>query len=190
MQAPSGTHEHPELRRADLDADPIEQFRRWFADAEAAGVSLANAIALATSTADGAPSVRHVLLRGITGEGFVFYSNHASRKGRDLAANPRGSFAVFWRELDRQVCVRGRVRELPPEASDEYFGARPREAQIGAWASRQSEPIADRDALEQRLREATDRFGDARGAPAVVLGRLPPGARRARVLAGAPVPAA
>lgn len=160
MHAPSGSHEHPELRRADLDPDPIAQFRVWFADAEAAGIPLANAIALATATADGAPSVRHVLLRGITDEGFAFFTNHGSRKGRDLAANPRGSFAVLWRELDRQVCVRGRVAELAPEASDEYFASRPREAQIGAWASRQSEAIADRSALEGRLREATERFGD------------------------------
>jgi pyridoxamine 5'-phosphate oxidase len=158
MQAPSGTHEHEELRRTDLDPDPIVQFRRWFADADAAEVPLANAIALATADADGVPSVRHVLLRGIAEDGFVFYTNRSSRKGQELALNPHGAFAVLWRELDRQICVRGPVRELADEASDGYFATRPREAQIGAWASRQSEPIRDRDELEERLAAATERF--------------------------------
>jgi len=158
MQASSGAHDHGALRRRDLDPDPIEQFRRWLADAERAGVAMANAIALATADAGGAPSVRHVLLRGIQPDGFVFFTNHASRKGRDLAGNPLASFTTLWRELDRQVCVRGRVTQTPPAASDDYFASRPREAQIGAWASRQSEPITDRAALEQRLSEATARF--------------------------------
>ena len=158
MQAPSGTHAHDSLRRADLDPDPIEQFRAWLADADAAGVPLANAIAVATADGEGAPSVRHVLLRGIETDGFVFYTNHASRKGRELAENPRAAFTVLWRELDRQICVRGQVASLPDADSDAYFATRPREAQIGAWASRQSEPIADRAALEQRLTDATERF--------------------------------
>ena len=158
MQAPSGTHEHAELRRADLDPDPIAQFRTWLAEADAADVPLANAIALATADAANAPSVRHVLLRGIGAEGFTFFTNYDSRKGRELAANPRGAFTVLWRELDRQVNVRGAVRRLPDEDSDAYFEGRPREAQIGAWASRQSEPLRDRDELEQHLADATERF--------------------------------
>lgn len=158
MEAPSGTHEHIALRRDDLDPDPIAQFRAWFADADAADVALANAIALATVDADGAPSVRHVLLRGVTDDGFVFYTNRSSRKGRELAANPRAAFTLLWRELDRQVSVRGAVRELVDVDSDAYFASRPREAQIGAWASRQSEPIEDRAALERRLDEAAARF--------------------------------
>jgi len=164
MQAPTGIHEHVALRRADLDADPIAQFRAWLAEADAAGVPLANAMALATADADGAPSVRHVLLRGVEPEGFVFYTNHASRKGRELAENPRASCTVLWRELDRQVCVRGHVVQVPDAISDAYFATRPREAQIGAWASRQSEPLADRDELERRLADVSDRF-DGDGVP-------------------------
>ena len=161
MEAPSGAHAHGALRRTDLAEDPIAQFRAWLAEADAVGVPFANAIALATADADGAPSVRHVLLRGVESEGFIFYTNHASRKGRELADNPRAAFTVLWRELDRQVCVRGRVNEIPDEASDAYFATRPREAQIGAWASRQSETLANREELEQRLIEATERFRDA-----------------------------
>jgi pyridoxamine 5'-phosphate oxidase len=160
MQAPSGTHAHGALRRSNLAEDPIAQFRTWLVEADAADVPFANAIALATAAADGAPSVRHVLLRGVEPEGFIFYTNHASRKGRELADNPRAAFTVLWRELDRQVCVRGRVNEISGEASDAYFATRPREAQIGAWASRQSETLANREELEQRLLEATERFTD------------------------------
>jgi pyridoxamine 5'-phosphate oxidase len=158
IQAPSGTHDHGPLNAEDLAADPIVQFRSWLSVADAQGVPLANAIALATADADGAPSVRHVLLRGIEDDGFVFFTNHASRKGRELAANARASFTVLWRELDRQVCVRGTVRELDPDASDAYFATRPRDAQVGAWASRQSEPMADRADLERRIAETEERF--------------------------------
>ena len=158
MQAPSGTHDHGPLRAEDLDPDPIEQFRTWLAAADAAGVPLANAIALATADAAGATSVRHVLLRGIADDGFVFFTNHASRKGQDLAVNPRAAFTVLWRELDRQVTVRGHVTQLTAAASDEYFATRPRDAQLGAWASRQSEPMAERADLERRLQESAERF--------------------------------
>jgi pyridoxamine 5'-phosphate oxidase len=138
--------DHP-LSEHDLDPDPIAQFRRWFEEAEAAGIHLANAIALATADALGVPSVRHVLLRGFDERGFVFYTNHESRKGRHLAENPRASFAAFWRELDRQICVAGTVTPTSAEESDAYFASRPREARIGAWASRQSTPIRSRDEL-------------------------------------------
>jgi pyridoxamine 5'-phosphate oxidase len=158
MQAPSGTHEHRDLRRADLDPDPIVQFRSWFAEADTAEVPLANAIAVATADATGYPSVRHVLLRGIRDDGFVFYTNHGSRKGRELSQNPRAAFTVLWRELDRQISVRGHTDQLADEDADAYFASRPREAQIGAWASRQSEPLRDRAELEERLRVATERF--------------------------------
>ena len=161
MQAPSGVHEHGALRRSDLDHDPIAQFRGWLADADSAGVPLANAIALATVDADGTPSVRHVLLRGIEPDGFVFYTNHSSRKGRALAADPRAAFTVLWRELDRQICVRGRVERVANPTSDAYFASRPREAQVGAWASRQSERLTDRTQLEGQLAKATERFRGA-----------------------------
>jgi pyridoxamine 5'-phosphate oxidase len=161
MQAPSGTHAHGPLHAADLHPDPIEQFRVWLASADASGVGLANAIALASADAAGSPSVRHVLLRGITGEGFVFYTNRSSRKGRDLAENPRGAFTVLWRELDRQVNVRGDVTEVTAATSDEYFATRPREAQLGAWASMQSEPMDDRADLERRIAEVAERYAGA-----------------------------
>jgi pyridoxamine 5'-phosphate oxidase len=161
MQAPSGIHHHGHLSADDLKPDPIDQFRDWLAAAETAGVPLANAIALATADASGAPSIRHVLLRGITDVGFVFFTNHSSRKGQDLAVNPRAAFTVLWRELDRQVNVRGHAEQLSPTASDEYFATRPREAQLGAWSSRQSEVMLDETDLERRLAEATERFTGA-----------------------------
>ena len=161
IQAPSGFHEDRPLRRADLLPDPIEQFRRWLADAEAAGVPLPNAMALATADADGRPSVRHVLLRGLDGRGFVFNTNRTSGKGRDLEANPHAGLVFLWKQLDRQVCVAGDVLRTAEEEDDAYFATRPREAQLGAWASRQSAPIEDREALEARLTEMADRFEGA-----------------------------
>jgi pyridoxamine 5'-phosphate oxidase len=158
IQAPSGIHEHGPLRVEDLDADPIVQFRSWLAAADTAGVPLANAIALATTDAAGVPSVRHVLLRGITDEGFQFFTNHASRKGQDLAVNPRAAFTVLWREIDRQVNVRGHVEHLSAADSDEYFASRPRDAQLGAWASKQSEQMLDHADLERRVHDAALRF--------------------------------
>ncbi|MDP9298865.1 MAG: pyridoxamine 5'-phosphate oxidase [Actinomycetota bacterium] len=142
----------------DVSEDPIVQFRRWFEDAEAKGIHLANAIALATADADGSPSVRHVLLRDFDERGFVFYTNYESRKGRQLAENPRGAFAILWKELDRQVCVTGDVESTSRAESEIYFRSRPREARIGAWASRQSEMIASRDRLMEQFAEAEARY--------------------------------
>jgi pyridoxamine 5'-phosphate oxidase len=155
-----GSHEHRALDRADLLEDPTEQFLRWLADAEAAGIPLPNAIALATADAEARPSVRHVLLRAADERGFVFYTNHESRKGRELAENPRASFVVLWRELDRQVSVAGRVDRIDDEESDAYFATRPRGAQIGAWASPQSAVLPDRDELDRRVAEVEARFRD------------------------------
>ena len=135
------------LSRSDLDPDPIAQFRTWLDEAERSGIHLPNAIALATADASGAPAARHVLLRSVDEHGFVFYTNHESRKGRQLAENPRAAFSVYWRELDRQVNVTGSVSPTSAEESDAYFGTRPREARIGAWASRQSTVIRDRREL-------------------------------------------
>jgi pyridoxamine 5'-phosphate oxidase len=158
MQAPSGLRPGRTLRRDDLDADPMRQLDRWLADADAGGVALPNAMALATAGANGQPSVRHVLLRGIEPEGLLFFTNYDSRKGRNLAENPRAGVVFLWREMDRQVSATGRVRRLSREDSEAYFQERPREAQIGAWASRQSSPIADRDELEAEVRKAERRF--------------------------------
>jgi pyridoxamine 5'-phosphate oxidase len=152
--------EKPDLSMevADLAAEPMVQFRRWYEDAEAEGVHLANAIALGTADAAGSPAVRHVLLRGFDERGFVFYTNYESRKARHLAENPRAAFALFWKELDRQVCVTGRVKRTTLEDSEAYFATRPREARLGAWASKQSQVLGSRAELTERFAEVDRRF--------------------------------
>ena len=143
----------PPLHERDLDPDPIAQFRMWMREAEAAQIHLADAMTLATAGADGAPTARNVLLRGLDQRGFVFFTNYASRKARQLDENPSAALAFLWRELERQVCVTGAVERTTPEESDAYFRSRPREARIGAWASRQSEVISTRQELEVRYEE-------------------------------------
>ena len=139
-----------ELRRADLASDPLQQFRHWFAEA-AAAIDVPEAVALATATPGGAPSVRMVLLKGFDERGLVFYSHYTSRKGRELEANPRAALLFHWCPLGRQVRVEGRVEHVPADESDAYFATRPRDAQLGAHASSQSEPLASREQLEERL---------------------------------------
>jgi len=146
------------LSERDLDPDPIALFGRWLDEARAAGIALPEAFALATADASGQPSVRHVLLRGLDERGFVFFTNYDSRKGRDLAENPRAALAFYWRELERQVCVRGTVERTGREESEAYFGTRPREARLGAWASRQSEVVGSREELDAGYREMEERF--------------------------------
>ena len=158
MRAPTGFHDDHPLDRADLDDDPIEQFRRWLADAEAAGTPLPNAMALATAGADGKPGVRHVLLRGVDERGLTFFTNYDSRKGRQLAENPWAALVFLWKGLDRQVHVSGRVTRVEEAESDAYFATRPREAQLGAWASPQSQALGDRGELDRRLAEVDARF--------------------------------
>ena len=148
------------LDAEDLPSYPLPIVRSWLAEAEAAGVRLPNAIALATADADGRPSIRHVLLRGIDDEGFVFYTNRGSRKGRELAENPRAAFALYWRELDRQITVTGDVEPVPDQTADAYFATRPREARLGAWASRQSETLSSRAELLERYATFEDRYAD------------------------------
>jgi pyridoxamine 5'-phosphate oxidase len=149
------------LHADELSRDPIEQFRRWYDDAEAEDIPMANAMALATADADGRPSIRHVLLRGFDDRGFVFYTNHGSRKARQLSVNTAAALVWLWKELDRQVSVSGTVERVAGEESDAYFASRPREAQIGAWASRQSEVIDDRRVLEEAVTSFERRFGGA-----------------------------
>jgi pyridoxamine 5'-phosphate oxidase len=141
-----------------LPSDPIGVVRRWLEEAEAAGIRNPSAIALATADAAGRPSVRHVLLRGIDARGFVFHTNRSSRKGRELADNPRAAFSMYWRELDRQISVTGDVECLSDEESDAYFASRPREARLGAWASPQSEELSSRAELLERYAEVEARF--------------------------------
>lgn len=147
-----------ELRRAALASDPLEQFRGWFAEA-AAAIEMPEAMALATAGASGAPSVRMVLLKGYDERGLVFYSHHTSRKGRELEANPQAALLFHWSPLGRQVRVEGRVERVPAEESDAYFATRPRGAQLGAHASDQSEPLATREQLDERLAVIEATFG-------------------------------
>jgi len=149
-----------ELRRRDLAADPLEQLRVWFAEAGAA-VETPEAMALATAAPNGSPSVRMVLLKGFDERGLVFHTHYASRKGRELEANPRAALLFHWSPLGRQVRVEGHVERLPEEESDAYFATRPRSAQVGAVASHQSDPLGSREALEQRLAELEEELAGA-----------------------------
>ena len=140
------------LRRDDLEPQPLRQFERWLREAGEA-VPVPEAVALATATPDGAPSVRMVLLKLADEAGLVFFTHETSRKGRELAANPRAAMLFHWHPLGRQVRVEGRVERVSAAAADAYFATRPRSAQIGAHASRQSEPLAGRGELERRVEE-------------------------------------
>lgn len=142
------------LDERDFAATPAEQFRAWFAEARAAGIPLAEATTLATASADGAPSARIVLVKDVDADGaFVFFTSYESRKGRELAENPRAALAFHWQPLGRQVRVEGRVERVSPAVSEAYFRTRPRASRIGAWASRQSEPIPAREVLDRRVEE-------------------------------------
>jgi pyridoxamine 5'-phosphate oxidase len=146
------------LSEADVDANPIRQFSAWFEQALTAQVPEPNAMTLATVGADGRPSARIVLLKGFDAAGFVFHTNYDSRKGKDLAGNPQAALVFFWPELERQVRIEGKVERLPPAESDAYFQSRPLGSRLSAWASRQSEPVADRATLERELEETTRRY--------------------------------
>jgi pyridoxamine 5'-phosphate oxidase len=135
-------HEH------DLDADPVVQLRRWLEEAHEAGIELPEAMTLATSTRDGAPSARMVLLKDAGDNGLTFFTNYESRKGAELAENPRAALLLYWHLLGRQVRVEGRVERLPAAASDEYFVSRPVGSRLSAAVSPQSEVVASREELE------------------------------------------
>lgn len=141
-----------------MAASPFEQFRAWMADAETAEVNDPNAMVLATTSADGQPSARAVLLKGVDERGFVFYTNKESRKGEELAANPRVSLLFYWKSLHRQIRIEGRVEDVTDAEADAYYTSRPRISRLGAWASQQSRPLGERRILEERLAEAERRF--------------------------------
>jgi pyridoxamine 5'-phosphate oxidase len=143
------------LHRDDLDPDPVVQLRRWLDEARAAGVELPEAMTLATATRDGAPSARMVLLKDVAEDGLSFFTDYASRKGAELAENPRGAIVLYWHPLGRQVRVEGTVAKLPENASDEYFRSRPVDSRLSAAVSPQSEVVASREELEA----AADRLG-------------------------------
>jgi len=146
------------LREPDVDPDPFVQVHRWFADAVAAGLTEPNAMVLATASPDAVPSARTVLLKGLDERGFVLFSHHGSRKGRELAANPRASLVFPWFAMDRQVVVAGEVELVDRAEVENYFASRPRGSQLGAWVSRQSQVIVDRSVLEGRLAAVTARW--------------------------------
>jgi pyridoxamine 5'-phosphate oxidase len=139
---------------------PLELVEAWYGEAVAAGLPEPSAMSLATATPDGVPSVRFVLLKGFDGEGIQFFTNYESRKGRELAQNPRAAIAMFWQSLQRQVRMEGRVSVLGEAESDAYFASRARGSRIGAWASLQGRAIPDREWLEARVAEAEARFPD------------------------------
>jgi pyridoxamine 5'-phosphate oxidase len=139
------------LRRADLEADPIAQFQKWFQQAQAANLPEPNAMTLATSDKQGHPSARTVLLKDIGQRGFVFFTNYESRKGRELEWNPNAALVFFWGQLERQVCVAGTVSRVSAEESAAYYKSRPKGSRLAAWVSNQSEPIPDRKLLEKKL---------------------------------------
>ncbi len=152
-------HSQP-LREADADADPVRQFAAWFAAAGEAGIRIPEAVAVATAGADGAPSVRMVLMKGFDEHGFRFFTNYESRKGAELAANPRAALLFYWDPLGRQVRIEGPVRRTSAQESAEYVRSRPRASQISALASPQSQVVRSRDALEQRVASLSAELGE------------------------------
>jgi pyridoxamine 5'-phosphate oxidase len=148
------------LSEAIADADPFVQFERWMRDAIDGGLPLPNAMTLATVSAQGTPDARAVLLKGIDGGGFVFYTNYLSRKGRQLDANRAACLVFLWSEIERQVRIDGTVEKVAAAESDAYFGSRPLGARLAAWASAQSERVPDRAALELALEQMRQRHGE------------------------------
>lgn len=146
------------LRRADLDPDPLKQFGIWFTAALEAGIADVNALSIATATPDGKPSVRMVLLKTFDADGFVFFTNYESEKGRQLETNPQAAFAFYWVEVARQIRIEGTIEKTSREESARYFHSRPVGSQLGAWVSRQSEVVDARRILDARLAEMTERF--------------------------------
>lgn len=149
---------HAGLKESDLDQNPLIQFEKWFNAAVRAGVPEPNAMTLATTDKEGQPAARIVLLKGIEKDGFVFYTNYESRKGRALAENPNAALVFFWPELTRQVNIAGQVEKVSREESAAYFKIRPLGSQLGAWASEQSRIIENREALEMRYEKLAKEY--------------------------------
>lgn len=146
------------LAEKDLARDPFRQFEKWFQEAEAAKIPEPNAMTLCTAARDGRPAARTVLLKGVDGRGFVFYTNYESRKGRELDANPRASLLFPWIALERQVIVEGAVAKVTREESETYFHSRPQLSQLAAWASAQSSIISGRKVLEEAMKELERKY--------------------------------
>ncbi|MFN0181368.1 MAG: pyridoxamine 5'-phosphate oxidase [Gemmatimonadales bacterium] len=148
------------LDEGHLAPDPITQFTQWFAEAESAEVPEPNAMTLATVGPDGTPAGRIVLLKGVDHGGFVFFTDYRSQKGRELEQSGRAALVFFWQPLERQVRITGTVARIAPGESDQYFDSRPRGSQAGAWASRQSQVVVGRSAIDEAVAEAERRFGN------------------------------
>jgi pyridoxamine 5'-phosphate oxidase len=148
------------LDEADIDRDPIRQFEKWFAQAVDARLPEPNAMTLATVDARGYPAARIVLIKGVDPRGFTFFTNYDSRKGQELAVNPRASLLFHWIELERQVRIEGRIDKTSADESDAYYASRPLASRIGAWASAQSQVIESRSVLEAREREISAQYGE------------------------------
>jgi pyridoxamine 5'-phosphate oxidase len=148
------------LNEESIDRDPIRLFQLWFDEAVAAKLPMPDAMSLATATPDGRPTARMVLLKQVDDDGFVFFTNYQSSKAKQLDINPYAALVFYWPQLDRQVRVEGKVSKTSAEESSAYFKTRPRESQIGAWASPQSEVIAAREVLEQRAHELAEQYCD------------------------------
>lgn len=158
MEDISVVNKAAELDESNVDANPIRQFQVWFDEAVGRGLPLAEAMTLCTATTDGKPSARMVLLKGVAESGFVFYTNYRSRKARELDANPFAALVFYWEPLERQVRVEGQVARISAEESDKYFQTRPRESQLGAIASPQSDVIESREVLEQEFQELEEKY--------------------------------
>lgn len=148
------------LNEDELDPDPFDQFEKWFREAVAAEVPFPNAMTLATATRDGRPSARIMLLKGFDKEGFVFYTNYESPKGRELLENPYAALLFYWAELERQVRITGSVKKVSREESERYFQSRPLGSRLAAWASPQSEVIPNRKVLEDFLKQMAEKYPD------------------------------
>jgi pyridoxamine 5'-phosphate oxidase len=144
-------YSQPPLRKSDVDPSPFKEFQKWFERAIATIPILPNAMTLATVSRDGVPSSRVVLLKGFDENGFVFYTNYDSQKARELDENPVAALSFYWPELERQVRITGRVTRTSREESESYFRTRPRDSQLGAWASKQSEVVSNREVLEEKM---------------------------------------
>ena len=147
------------LLEKDMDKDPIKQFEAWWQYAILSKIDEPNGMSLATCSASGKPSVRTVLLKGLRENGFIFFTNYESRKGKEIEENPFVALLFFWKELEMQVRIEGRIQKISVEESDEYFSERPRESQVGAWSSPQSTVIDSREFLQEKIQKYQEQFG-------------------------------
>ncbi|MEM0993227.1 MAG: pyridoxamine 5'-phosphate oxidase [Bacteroidota bacterium] len=159
------SYEQSTLERSEVADDPIRQFKTWMEAAIAAAIKEPNAMTLATADASGRPSARVVLLKGISEEGFIFYTNYESQKGKELLENPQAALVFNWLDLEQQIRIQGSVEKIPTAASEAYFQSRPKGSQIGAWASPQSRVIEDRSILEQQVEQLQKTYAEAEKLP-------------------------